>query len=75
MSSYVQYRVTFGAEGTGFDTRYLHSLFYKPLIRIKRIIHVTNITELAEYVLLPNNDDGLTELAVDKGLIKKTRRS
>ena len=52
------------------------------LLRNKRIIPVTNIAELVEYVLLPHNDDvtkpralntlldGLAELGVDKGVIK-----
>ena len=55
------------------------------LLRNQRIIPVTNISELVEYVLLPHNDevikprvlntflDGLAELGVDKRLIK-TRR-
>jgi len=53
------------------------------LLRKNRLIPVTNIAELAEYVLLPHNDevikprslntfpDGLAELGVDKRLIKK----
>ena len=53
------------------------------LLRNKRVIPVTNIAELLEYVLLPHNDDvtktralntfldGLAELGIDKGLIKK----
>jgi len=53
------------------------------LLRRQRIIPVTNISELVEYVLLPHNDDvakprtlntlpdGLAELGVDKPLIKK----
>ena len=60
-------------------------LFWTPsgqLLRSKRIIPVTNIAELLEYVLLPHNDDvtkpralntlldGLAELGIDKGLIK-----
>ena len=61
-------------------------LFWTPrghLLRNKRIIPVTNIAELVEYVhvLLPHNDnvikpralntflDGLAELGVDKGVI------
>ena len=51
------------------------------LLRNKRIISVTNIAELREYVLLPHNDDvtkpralntfldGLAELEILKGLI------
>ena len=60
-------------------------LFWTPhgqLLRHQRIIPVTNISELVEYVLLPHNDDvakpralntfpqGLAELGVDKRLIK-----
>ena len=60
-------------------------LFWTPrgqLLRNKRIIPVTNIAELVEYILLPHNDDvtkpralntfldGLAELGVDKRLIK-----
>ena len=56
-------------------------LFWTPrgqLLRNKRIIPVTNIAELLEYVLLPHNDDvtkpralitfldGLAELGIDK---------
>ena len=53
------------------------------ILRKNRIIPVTNISELVEYVLLPHNDevikpralntflDGLAELGVDKRLIKK----
>ena len=63
-------------------------LFWTPrgqLLRNKRIIPVTNIAELVEYVLLPHNDDatkpralntlldGLTEFGVDKGVIKNKR--
>ena len=63
-------------------------LFWTPrgqLLRNKRIIPVTNIAELLEYVLLPHNDDvtkpralntfldGLAYLGIDKGLIKNTR--
>ena len=63
-------------------------LFWTPpgqLLRILRIITVTNIAELVEYVLLPHNDDltkpcvvntflnGPTELWVDKGLIKNKK--
>ena len=59
-------------------------LFWTPrgqLLRNKRIIPVTNIAELLEYVLLPRNDDvtkpralnafldGLAELGIDKCLI------
>ena len=55
------------------------------LLRNKRIIPVTNIAELVEFVLLPHNDyvtkplalntfmDGLAELGVDKGLVKNKR--
>ena len=55
------------------------------LLRNKRIIPVTNIAELLEYVLLPHNNevtkpralntflDGLAELGVDKGLIKNKK--
>ena len=51
----------------------------------KRIIPVTNIAELLEYVLRPNNDDvtklrelntfldGLAEFVIDKGLIKNKK--
>ena len=65
-------------------------LFWTPrgqlLPKKKRIIPVTNIAELVEYILLPHNDevikpralntflDGLAQLGVDKRLIKKTRR-
>ena len=60
-------------------------LFWTPrgqLLRKNRIIPVTNIAELVEYMLLPHNDevikpralnaflDGLVELGVDKHLIK-----
>ena len=63
-------------------------LFWTPrgqLLRNKRIIPVTNIAELLEYVLLPHNDDvtkpralntfldGLAELGIDKGLIKNKK--
>ena len=63
-------------------------LFWTPrgqLLRSKRIIPVTNIAELVEYVLLPHNDDvakpralntfldGLAELGVDKRLIKNKK--
>ena len=63
-------------------------IFWTPggqLLRNKRIITVTNIAELVEYVLLPHNDDvtkpcvlntflnGLAELWVDKGLIKNKK--
>ena len=55
------------------------------LLRNKRIIPVTNIAELLEYVLLPHNDDvtkpralntfldGLAEVGIDKGLIKNKK--
>ena len=60
-------------------------LFWAPrgqLLRNKRIIPVTNIAELVEYVLLPHNDDvtkprtlntfqdGHAKLGVNKGVIK-----
>ena len=63
-------------------------LFWTPrgqILRNKRIIPVTNIAELLEYVLLPHNDDvtkpralntfldGLAELRIDKGLIKNKK--
>ena len=63
-------------------------LFWTPrgqLFRNKRIIPVTNIAELVEYILLPHNDDvtkpralntfldGLAELGVDKHLIKNKK--
>ena len=63
-------------------------LFWTPrgqLLRNKRIIPVTNIAELVEYILLPHNDDvtkpralntfldGLAELGVDKRLIKNKK--
>ena len=63
-------------------------LFWTPrgqLLRNKRIIPVTNIAELVEYVLLPHNNevtkpralntflDGLAELGIDKGLIKNKK--
>ena len=63
-------------------------LFWTPrgqLLRNKRIIPVTNIVELLEYVLLPHDDDvtkpralntfldGLAELGIDKGLIKNKK--
>ena len=63
-------------------------LFWTPrgqLLRNKRIIPVTNIAELLEYVLLPHNNevtkpralntflDGLAELGIDKGLIKNKK--
>ena len=59
-------------------------LFWTPrgqLLRNKRIIPVTNIAKLVEYVLLPHNNevtksralntflDGLAELGIGKGLI------
>ena len=63
-------------------------LFWAPrgqLLRGKRIIPVTNIAELVEYVLVPHNNevtkpraldtflDGLAELGIDKGLIKNKK--
>ena len=60
-------------------------LFWTPrgqLLRNQRIIPVTNISELVEYVLLPDNDDivkpralktfidGLAELGINKRLIQ-----
>ena len=63
-------------------------LFWTPhgqLLRNKRIIPITNIAKLLEYVLLPHNDDvtkpralntfldGLAELGIDKGLIKNKK--
>ena len=63
-------------------------LFWIPrgqLLRKNRIIPVTNIAELVEYILLPHNDevikpralntflDGLAELGVDKRLIKNKK--
>ena len=63
-------------------------LFWTPrgqLQRNNRLIPVTNIDELVEYVLLPHNDevikpralntflDGLAELEVDKRLIKNKK--
>ena len=60
-------------------------LFWTPrgqLLRNQRIIPVTNISELVEYVLLPYNDDivkpralktfidGLAELGINKRLIQ-----
>ena len=63
-------------------------LFWTPrgqLLRNQRIIPVTNISELVEYVLLPHNDDvakpralntfseGLAELGVNKRLIKNKK--
>ena len=60
-------------------------LFWTPrgqLLRNQRIIPVTNISELVEYVLLPQNNDvvkpralktfidGLTELGINKRLIQ-----
>ena len=56
--------------------------FRRQLLRNRRIIPVTNIAELLEYVLLSQNDDvnqtscteyfleGLAELGIDKGVIK-----
>ena len=61
-------------------------LFWAPrghLLRNQRIIPVTNISELVEYVLLPHNDDivkpralktfidGLAELGINKRLIQR----
>ena len=52
------------------------------LLRNKRIIPVTNIAELVDYVLLPHNNevtkpralnDGLAELGIDKGLIRNKK--
>ena len=63
-------------------------LFWTPrgqLLRNKRIIPVTKIAELPDYMLLPHNDDvtkprglntfpdGLAELGIDKGLIKNKK--
>ena len=63
-------------------------LFWTPrgqLFRNQRIIPVTNISELVEYVLLPHNDDivkprvlktfkdGLAELGINKRLIQDKR--
>ena len=63
-------------------------LFWTPskqLLRNQRIIPVTNISELVEYVLLPHNDDivkphalktfkdGLAELGINKRLIQNKR--
>ena len=63
-------------------------LFWTPrgqLLRHQRLIPVTNISELDEYVLLPHNSDlakphalntfldGLAELGVDKRLIKNKK--
>ena len=63
-------------------------LFWTPrgqLLRNQRIIPVTNISELVEYVLLPQNDDvvkpralktfidGLAELGINKRLIQNKR--
>ena len=63
-------------------------LFWTPrgqILRKNRIIPVTNIAELVEYILLPHNDevikpralntclDGLAELGVDKRLIKNKK--
>ena len=63
-------------------------MFWTPrgqLLRNKRIIPITNIAELVEYILLPHNDDvtkprvlntfldGLAELGVDKRLIKNKK--
>ena len=62
------------------------TFFWTPrgqLLRKNRIIPVTNIAELVEYILLPHNDEvikpralntflnGLAELVVNKRLIKK----
>ena len=55
------------------------------LLRNKRIIPVTNIAELVDYVLLSHNNevtkpralnmflDGLAELGIDKGLIRNKK--
>ena len=63
-------------------------LFWTPrgqLLRNERIIPVTNIAELVEYLLLPHNNevtkpralntfrDGLAQLGIDKGLIKNKK--
>ena len=63
-------------------------LFWTPrgqLLRNQRIIPVTNISDVVEYVLLPQNDDvvkpralktfidGLAELGIDKRLIQNKR--
>ena len=63
-------------------------LFWTPrgqLLRNQRLIPVTNISELVEYVLLPHSDDvvkpralntfldGLAELGIDKRLIKNKK--
>ena len=63
-------------------------LFWTPrgqLLRKNRIIPVTNIAKLVEYILLPHNDeviksralstflDGVAELGVDKRLIKNKK--
>ena len=63
-------------------------LFWTPcgqLLRNKRIIPVTNIAELVEYILLPHSDDvtkpkalntfldGLAELGVEQRLIKNKK--
>ena len=63
-------------------------LFWTPrgqLLRNQRIIPVTNISELVDYVLLPQNDDvvkpralktfidGLAELGINKRLIQNKR--
>ena len=63
-------------------------LFWTPrgqLLRKNRVIPVTNIAELVEYILLPHNGeilkpralntflDGLAELGVDKRLIKNKK--
>ena len=60
-------------------------MFWTPsglLLRNQRIIPVTNISELVEYVLLPHNEDvakpralntfldGLAELGINKRLMK-----
>ena len=65
-----------------------NTLFWTPpgqLLRNQRIILVTNISELVEYVLLPHNDDivephplktfidGLVELGINKRLIQNKR--
>ena len=66
------------------DTRDI--VFWTPrgqLLRNKRIIPVTDIADLVEYVLLPHNDDitkplnrfldGLAELGVDKCVFKNKK--
>ena len=63
----------------------LHSTPRGQFLRNERIIPITNIADLVEYVLLPHNHeltkppalniflDGLAELGVDKGLIKNKK--